>query len=216
MTKTYTQIKRKDFWYDETGIAIPVNRITKAEKLAERKSGQIVKKAIDLNKRLKSFKRYLKQAVMDVYEAFLNENGGKVKENYKGNFTLYNFDRSIKIEVNISEPIDFDDITIQLAQEKLQEFLSKNINSKNEFIKELVLDAFKTRRGKLDSKRVLNLTRWVQKVNDPLFTEAVELINKSIRRKPSKTYYKVFVKDDEGQYQNIELNFSNVKAESND
>jgi hypothetical protein len=211
--KNYTQIKQKGFWRDETGIKIPVNRITKAEKLAERKAEQIVKKAVDLNKRLATFKHYLKEAAQEVFEAFVKENGGKVKPDHKGNFTFYSFNRGVKIEVNISEPIDFDDITIGLAQEKLQEFLEKNINADNAFIKEMVIDAFKTRRGKLDAKRVLDLTRYKDKVNKPLFTEAVGLINKAIRRKPTKTYYKVFLKDDEGQYKNIELNFSNVKPQ---
>jgi len=214
--KTYTQIKQKDFWYDESGLAVPVSRVTKAEKLTERKSEQIVKKAVDLNRRLSEFKTYLIETAKEVYEAIRKENGAKVKENYKGNFTFYSFDRSIKIEVNISEPIDFDDILIQLAQEKFQEFLADNITVENEFIKEMILNAFKTRRGRLDPKNVLDLTRYVNKVNNPLFTEAVELINKSIRRKPSKTYYKIYIKDNEGKYQSVELNFSNVKPAKND
>jgi len=204
--------KTKDqVWQDETGMSIPVNRITKAERLTERKTAQIVKKALDLNKRLKEFKSYIKTTAKEIYNAHLKENGGKEKTDYKGNFTFYNFDRSVKVEVNVSEPIEFDDITIQMAQEKLQEFLQTHINADNEFVKELVLDAFKTRRGKLDTKRVLNLTRYVSKVKDPLFKEAVDLINKSIRKRPSRMYFRVSVKDDNGKYQNIDLNLSSIE-----
>lgn len=213
MNLQYKFFKTKDpVWQDETGMSIPVNRVTKAERLTERKTAQIVKKALDLNKRLTDFKRFIKETAKEIYNAHLKENGGKEKTDYKGNFTFYNFDRSVKVEVNVSEPIEFDDIHIQLAQEKLQEFLENNINADNEFIKQLVLDAFKTRRGKLDTKRVLNLTRYVDKVKDPLFKEAVELINKSIRRRPSRLYFRVFVKDDNGSYQNIDLNLSSVEV----
>ena len=213
MNLQYKFYKTKDqIWKDETGMTIPVNRVTKAERLTERKTAQIVKKALDLNSRLKDFKRFIKDTAKEIYNAHLKENGGKEKTDYKGNFTFYNFDRSVKVEVNVSEPIEFDDIHIQLAQEKLQEFLENNINADNEFIKQLVLDAFKTRRGKLDTKRVLNLTRYVDKVKDPLFKEAVELINKSIRRRPSRMYFRVFVKDDNGSYQNIDLNLSSVEV----
>ena len=213
MNLQYKFYKTKDqLWKDETGMTIPVNRVTKAERLTERKTAQIVKKALDLNSRLKDFKRFIKDTAKEIYNAHLKENGGKEKTDYKGNFTFYNFDRSVKVEVNVSEPIEFDDIHIQLAQEKLQEFLENNINADNEFIKQLVLDAFKTRRGKLDTKRVLNLTRYVDKVKDPLFKEAVELINKSIRRRPSRMYFRVFVKDDNGSYQNIDLNLSSVEV----
>ena len=213
MNLQFNFYKTKDqVWKDETGMTIPVNRVTKAERLTERKTAQIVKKALDLNKRLKAFKQDIKAIAKEVYNAHMKENGGKEKTDYKGNFTFYNFDRSVKVEVNVSEPIEFDDITIQMAQEKLQEFLQTHINADNEFVKELVLDAFKTRRGKLDTKRVLNLTRYVGKVKDPLFKEAVDLINKSIRKRPSRMYFRVFVKDDNGKYQNIDLNLSSVEV----
>ena len=212
MNLQFNFYKTKDqVWQDETGMTIPVNRVTKAERLTERKTAQIVKKALDLNKRLKAFKSYIKETAKEIYDAYLKENGGKEKTDYKGNFTFYNFDRSVKVEVNVSEPIEFDDITIQMAQDKLQDFLTENITAQNEFIKELVLDAFKTRRGKLDTKRVLNLTRYEGKVNDPLFSEAIKLINKSIRKRPSRMYFRVFVKDDNGKYQNIDLNLSSVE-----
>ena len=213
MNLQYKFYKTKDqVWQDETGMSIPVSRVNKAERLTERKTAQLVKKALDLNSRLKAFKQDIKKIAKEVYNAHLKENGGKEKTDYKGNFTFYNFDRSVKVEVNVTEPIEFDDITIQLAQEKLQEFLSNNITAQNEFIKELVLDAFKTRRGKLDTKRVLNLTRYVDKVNDPLFKDAVSLINKSIRKRPSRMYFRVFIKDDNGKYQNIDLNLSSVEV----
>jgi len=217
MTTNYNIYTGKDsFWIDESGVKIPYNRTTKAERLTERKASQIIRKAISLNKQLKEFKKLLKKASQEVYQAWLKENGGKEKTDYKGNFTWYNFDRSIKIEVNISEPIDFDDMTIQSAQEKFKEFLDNNINSDNEFVKQLVLDAFETRRGKLDSKRVLGLTKYVHKVNDPLFTEAVNLINKSIRRKKTKTYYKIWIRNADGGYDYIDLNLSSVKINDND
>ena len=213
MNLQYKFYKTKDqVWQDETGMSIPVSRVNKAERLTERKTAQLVKKALDLNSRLKAFKQDIKKIAKEVYNAHLKENGGKEKTDYKGNFTFYNFDRSVKVEVNVTEPIEFDDITVQLAQEKLQEFLSNNITAQNEFIKELVLDAFKTRRGKLDTKRVLNLTRYVDKVNDPLFKDAVSLINKSIRKRPSRMYFRVFIKDDSGKYQNIDLNLSSVEV----
>ena len=212
MNLQYNFYKTKDqVWKDETGMTIPVNRVTKAERLTERRTAQILNKALDLNKRLKAFKRFIKDTAKEIYNAHLKQNGGKEKTDYKGNFTFYNFDRSVKVEVNVTEPIEFDDITIQMAQEKLQEFLQTHINADNEFIKQLVLDAFKTRRGKLDTKRVLNLTRYVDKVNDPLFTDAVKLINKAIRKKPSRMYFRVFVKDDNGKYQNIDLNLSSIE-----
>ena len=213
MTKLNYHInKAKDkTWLDDNGLQIPVNRITKAEKLRERKAGKIIKDALRLNKLLKEFKQYVKEASEEVRQAVYKETGVEPKENAKGNYTWYNFDRSVKIEVNINEPIDFDDLLINAAKEKLDEFLNNNIEAKNEFIKEMVLQAFETRSGKLDTKRVLNLTRYKDKVNKPLFSEAVELINKAIRRKPSRMYFRIWAKDENGKYQNIDLNLSSIE-----
>jgi len=216
MTKLNYKIyrPRDKQWIDERQMPVPVNRVTKAEKLAERKAGKIVKDALRLNKLLKEFKRYLKEASIEVYNAYLKENNAKPKENYKGNYTWYNFDRSVKIEVNISEPIEFDDITIQLAKEKLMGYLDANVVA-DDFDKEWLKSAFQTRRGKLDTKKVLDTLHYASRSDKKELKEVAELINKSIRRKQTKSYYKVFIKNAEGGYDYIDLNLSSVKLDNN-
>ncbi|HZW63606.1 MAG TPA: DUF3164 family protein [Flavobacteriaceae bacterium] len=210
MKNTATQFKSNDaFWIDETGIEIPYSRTTKAERLMERHSAKILKQALKINSQLSSFKSTIRDLSQQAYEAFMEEKQSN-KES-KGNFTWYNFDRSIKIEVSVNEPIQFDDLTIKAAKDKFDHFLKENVTSKNEFVKEMVIDAFQTQRsGQLDTKRVMNLTRYERKINDPLFSEAVNLINESIRRPKSKTYFRVWQKDAAGEYQNVELNLSSI------
>ena len=204
--------KTKDnFWTDDSGVSIPANRITKSEKLRERKAGKIIKTALSLHDKLKEFKEFVREASNEVRNAVYQETGTEPKVNAKGNYTWYNFDRSVKVEVAISQPIEFDDLIINAAKEKLMEFLKNNITSKNEFAKELVMQAFETRNGKLDTKRVINLTRYKDKVKNDLFTEAVELINQSIRRKPSRMYFRIWAKDETGKFQNIDLNLSSIE-----
>lgn len=81
----------------------------------------------------------------------------------------------------------------------------------NEFVKEIITGAFEAERsGNLDTKQVMNLTRYVNKVNDSLFSEAVKLIQESIRRPKTKTYFRVWLKDADGKYVNIDLNLSSI------
>jgi hypothetical protein len=167
----------------------------------------LAKKALAIHNDLSQFKETIEQEAADLYDAFLKENEGKEG---KGNKMFYNFDRSIKIEVSINENISFDENTIGLAKAKLDEFLTKNTVGIDAMIKELVLSAFETSKGKMDAKKVLSLKRHTSRVNDAVFTEAVNLIDKSIRRTSSKTYFRVWVKDGGGQYQNIDLNFSSI------
>ncbi len=211
MSHTITQKSKDKTWIDETGTPIPYNRTTKSERLMERHSASLLRHAQGLNKKLTVFKELIRKLSQEAYEAFMEEKGAGKKS--KGNFTWFNFNRSIKIEVSVNEPIVFDDLTITAAKEKFDEFLEKNITASNEFVKAMILDAFQTSRGhKLDVKRVLNLTRYKNKIKKPLFTEAVELIEQAIRRPKTKTYFRVWLKDVAGEYKSIELNLSNVKS----
>lgn len=204
-----TQKPKDPKWIDENGQAIPVNRITKSEKLMEAKSASIVKSAVSINAQLSAFKQNLRAICEEVEKASMAENG-VVKENSKGNLTWYNFDRSIKIERSVSEPMKFDELTISAAKSKLDEFLSEAIESKFDFAKEMILTAFETTKGQLDPKKITPLTRYESKVNHPLFSEACKLIQQALRRPDSKTYYRIWTKDEDGKYEAIELNFSNI------
>lgn len=196
-------------WTDESGQQIPANRTTKVERLHERSSARIAREALRVNKQLTAFNDLITELSNEAYEAFMDSK--EVKKVTKGNYTWYNFDRSIKIEINVNEPIKFDELTITAAKEKLDSFLDKNITSKNEFIKQMVIDAFETQRnGQLDTKQVLKLTRYESKVKSPLFSEAIKLIREAIRRPKSKTYRRVWLKDENGQYQNVELNLTSI------
>lgn len=204
-----TQTSKDQFWFDESGTKIPFNRLTSVEKLHERLSSKLLKNAQTINKQLAEFKKTINEASKEAYEAFMQSK--EANKESKGNFTWYNFNRTIKIEVAISERIEFDDLTIKAAKEKLDAFLDANIKSDNQFIKDMVLDAFETKRNKqLDVKKVLGLTSYKSRINDPLFSAAVDLISEAIRRPNSKAYFRIWLKDQEGKYSNIELNLSSI------
>ena len=74
----------------------------------------------------------------------------------------------------------------------------------------MVIEAFETSKGAIDTKKVLSLTKHKDRVNNKLFSEAVLLINQAIRRPKSKTYRRVWIKDGSGKYQNVELNLSSL------
>ena len=204
------QTSKDKTWYDEAGTAIPYARTTALERKKEVVAKQLLSRATSLNQKLVAFKAEIQKLCDEVYMKAVEELA--VSEKNKGNFTWYNFDRSIKIEISISERIDFDDLTIQACKEKLDEFISSNIESKIEFVRELVNDAFTTQKGKLDSKKVMGLLKYRSKIRQSTFQEALDLLEQSIRRPSSKTYFRVWERDKNGEYQNIDLNFSSVKS----
>jgi hypothetical protein len=205
-----TQTIKDGFWLDEEGKKVDVKRLTPYEKQCEKHAGVIAKQAIVINKQLTEFKERVEKTAKELYQAFLVENNGKPKGKGKGGNTIYNFDRSIKVEVSIGQPITFDDNLIDLAKQKLDEILEDGLQGAKDFIKEWIMGAFETSRGKMDTKRVLGLSKYESRVDDPRYTEAMALIKRAIRRPESKEYFRVWVKGANNQYQDIQLNFSSI------
>ena len=197
------------FWQDEAGLSIPFDRITRYERKAEAGIGKITKEAIALNTRLSAFKTDLKEMVDTLYKEFVTSNEGK-SASKKGNITLYNFDRSVKVEVNINEPIHFDEEFIKLAKAELDALLADELHNTSSWIKGVISDAFEKSRGELDTDKVLGLKKHASRTTDERYHKAMKFIDQAINRPTSREYYRVWVRGENGQYQNVQLNFSAI------
>lgn len=199
-------------WIDEAGNPIPYDRTTKYERAAEASTYTIASHALKIHESLTEFKEKFRVEAVRLYNLFVAENGQIGKG--KGGVTIYNFDRSIKIVVKVQEPITFDENTIELAKNKLDELFSYGLDGAKDFIKPIAMEAFHTTSGKLDTKRVLGLKKHAIRIKEPKekadYMAAMDLIDKAIRRPSSKEYYQVWVKDQHGEYQDIQLNFASI------
>lgn len=205
-----TQFTSKDkVWIDESGNQIPYNRTTAIERMKEKNAFALVKKGKNITKFLAEMKEAVAKATEEVLAAEREANNVKLEG--KGNYTWYNFDRSIKVQVDLSEPIKFDEIKIASAKEKLMNLIRTNING-DEFIISIAEDAFQTSSGRLDPKKILGLRKHSQRIkNEALkkeWDETMQLIDSAIYRPKSKSYYKLWVKNQDGKYEGVELNFS--------
>jgi len=205
-----TEQKKTDkTWNDETGAAIPFNRVRASERLREARAARLAKQALSISNSMKDFKENVRKTSEVIITAVRREMEKEAKA-AKGNYSWYNFDRSIKVEVSVNERIDFDEMLIGLCKEKLMAFVTATLSDKETFIVEMVNDAFNTTKGKLDAKKVMSLLKYEKKIKAVQFQEALSLLKDSIRRPESKTYFRVWVKDENGEYKNIELNFSAI------
>ncbi len=195
-------------WVDETGKQVPVEYISAGTRLKERGAATLLREAVQLNKRLKDFHEKIDKICQEVFRKAMEEFKANGNGKGKGNYTWYNFDRSIRVEVSINDRIDFDDLAIRAAKEKLDQFLSENLDSKAEFVKDLVIDAFSTTRGKIDAKKVFALMKYRVKITNRLFQDALDILENGITRPGSKTYFRVSEKQQDGSYKSVELNFS--------
>lgn len=197
-------------WRDADGLIIPYNRVSNFERQSERKLFSLAKGALDLNTRLRAFKSAVKTTVLELYDAFVAEQNGKAG---KGNVTLFNFDRSIKVELDVQFSIKLDEKFIDLAKGELEDLIADGLTGSKEWIEPLVMEAFSTNGGKLDYKKILGMKKHASRINDERFTKAMGFIDKSISRPSSKQYFRVYVMDEVGEYQSIKLNFSDVETD---
>jgi hypothetical protein len=203
-----SQLKEK-IWKDEAGNSVPVTHIKAHEKVNEKVTAIIAKESIKVSAQLSRLREHIAKLVEEAFEAFRKTYEGK-KETFKGNITIFNFDRSIKVEVRVTDAIQFDDLTINAAKQKLDEFLRDGITAKDSVIKEMVLEAFSTARGKLDVKKILGLKRYADRIKDDRYAQAMSLIDQAIRRPQSATYYRVWIKSSQGHYEAVPLALADV------
>lgn len=203
------QTPKQTTWIDASGVQVPYSRTTKTERSKESSAAKLLKIAQGVEAQLVEFKAAIQSACETFYKEVLKEHNADKRER-KGNFTWYNFDKSIRVEVNATERIEFKSPEIGLAKEKLDSFIEEGLGTTDAFIKELVNDAFQNTKGSLDPKKVLSLLKHRSKTKAVKFHEALDLIEKSIERNSSKTYYKIAIKGNSGEYEYVKLNFSEI------
>jgi hypothetical protein len=204
-----TRQKANKEWQDEAGHSIIYKDLKKTEKVNEKNTYDIAIAALKVHKSLKKLRGFIEQKVGECVAVFHKDYKGKRTE-FKGNYTLFNFNRSIKIEVSVSNPIKFDDLTITKAKETLKEFLNDGVQAKEHAIKQMILDAFETSRGKLDVDKIMSLKRYSDRIDDKRWRAAMKLIDQAIRKPYTAIYYKVSVRNERGQYEYIKLDLAHV------
>jgi hypothetical protein len=197
---------KKTVWQNHKGQDVPREYVSAFDRKKEQALGSLLKKAEKINELLTAFKVESFDIGDALYEMMLKE-ANISGTNRKGNYTLFNFDKSVKLEVNVSDRIEFDE-NIEFAQLKLNEFIEVKLTGSDSELRELINNAFTTSKGRLDSKRILSL--FTLKITHPLWVEAMELIKRSISTNNTVRYLSMWVRDAFGKYEQVNLNFSNL------
>lgn len=193
-------------WLDHRGNEVPRDYVPKFDRYNEIQVSKIFNAAIKLNEQIARFKA-MSYEIADALYAEMLRNANIAHSDRKGNYTLTSFDKSIRIEVNVNELIEFDE-NINLAQMKLQEFIENKTKGVDIDIVALINQAFTTRKGRLDKARIFGL--FSLNITHPLWQESMELIRKSINRNSTVRYMEISEKDENGRYIPIRLNFATI------
>ena len=166
----------------------------------------VVKKAMEIALKLHERLVEDKQKLFKLIEEYLNKEASSYNLEWKGNALLLTFDEKYRIEMRLREKIQFG-IELQLDKQKIDECIKAWTEGSNENLKAIVNEAFQVdKRGQIARYRILNLRRY--NIQDPIWKEAMELIDKAIYITSTKQYISFSERDEAGDYHKVVLNFS--------
>lgn len=207
MTKRITSkqtIDDKGNWIDGQGNAIPTRYIDKPVKDRDRTVRRIYARAASLSERLQT----VKGEVLNLVDTYLNQVAEEYGEKWKGNAELVTFDGRIKVEVKISEALEFDE-RLQVAKSKIDNCLRRWTTDARAEVQAIINRAFSVdSKGRINVRAVISLRQI--KSRDPIWIDAMEIIADSLRIRNTRRYINVYERDGQDRWRLINLNWSAI------
>ncbi len=193
---------------DGRGALVRTEMVKPIDKLRTDLVRELVDKARRLNRQLSECKSWAFGEIdafldmsAEVYEVTLRSK--------KGNFTLYTFDKSIKVVVQVADNLIFDE-RLQIAKALIDECIHDWGADARPELMALLNDAFQVdKEGKIATGRVLGLRRL--DIQDEKWQSAMRAISDSVQTSFSKRYVRFYERvGDSDEYRAIPLDISKV------
>lgn len=196
------------YWIDAKDAFIPVKLLKPIDLARDSLVGEIVTKAIELNKLMKEFKENSFGDISAFVDLSANEYGVKLGGK-KGNVTLYSFDGRYLIQRAMADRIAFDE-RMQAAKSLIDECLADWTEDARPELKVFISRAFSTdKAGNVSTGAVLNLRRY--DIDDPRWHKAMDAIGESLQVIATSSYIRIYERiGDTDQYTPIALNMATV------
>lgn len=205
--KTMLQDVPDGYMMNGVGHLVPIESIKEIDLARDEFVKSVAAKAAKMSLMLNTFKA---QVAGDM-QAFLElsaEKYGADLGGARGNLSLTSYDGRFKILRAVSERLDFDE-RLQAAKELVDACLREWSKEAGPELRTLVESAFQVdKKGRINAKRILSLR--TLKIEHPTWQKAMEAIGDAVTVVGSCTYYRIYERDDEGNYIQIGLDFSGV------
>ncbi|HBQ8403813.1 TPA: DUF3164 family protein [Klebsiella pneumoniae] len=209
LQKQFTEKKAPEgYWVDAKDAFIPVKMLKPIDLARDTLVGEIVTKAIELNKLMKQFKESSFGDIGAFVDLSANEYGVKLGGK-KGNVTLYSFDGRYLIQRAMADRIAFDE-RLQAAKELIDQCLADWTEGARPELQILINRAFSTdKSGAVSTGAVLALRRY--EIDDQRWHRAMEAIGESLQVIATSSYIRIYERiGDTDQYMPIALNMATV------
>lgn len=189
------------------GDLVRLENIKQVDLLRDELVKQIVAKSKPIASSLKSFKDNTFAEIDAFIEQSINEYGTTFKGK-KGNIQLLSFDGKYKVEKAVQDRIAFDE-RLQAAKLLVDECLTEWSEGANDNLAIIVKDAFQVdKKGNIRVGSILSLRRY--EIDDERWKRAMQAISDAVQVLDSKTYIRLYERDDKGVYRLIPLDIASL------
>ncbi|NQY38345.1 MAG: DUF3164 family protein [Alteromonadaceae bacterium] len=188
------------------GYLVPESKIEAIDLLRDELVNEIIDEGKELSQKLQEFKIKTLMQIQDFIELSAAEYGQKIGGK-KGNVSLASNDGRNMIKRSINENITFDE-RLQVAKSLIDDCIHRWTQGGNDNIKALVEHAFQTdKAGNISVTRILGLRRLA--IKDEQWLKAMEAIADSISITGSKTYLRLYQRNNKDVMEQISLDIAN-------
>ncbi len=203
-TQTYDT---SPYMQDKKGRLVPIDNVNEIDKVRDELVKKLVEEAYATQSVLKEFKLNAFSEIASFIE--LSAEKYKVKlGGKKGNVTLYSYDGEYKIQRAVNENMSFNE-GILSAKALIQECLEDWSEGANANLRAIVNRAFEVdKEGNLSTNRILGLRQ--VKIDDSRWNTAMEAISDSLQVIDSKSYIRLYKRNEQGKYQPVPLDLASI------
>lgn len=189
------------------GHQVPLAQVQEIDKARHELVMEKVAKVKAMHERLARLKAEL-MADVGAFVALSAEKYGAKVGGDKGNVTLLSYDGKFKIARQVAEHITFDE-RLQAAKALIDECLKDWTQGARSEIQALIDQAFQVdKEGKISTTRILGLRRL--DIIDERWLKAMQAIGDSIQVTGTKSYVRIYERQENGAYTAIPLDMAAV------
>lgn len=195
------------YMVNAVGHLVPIESIREIDLARDEFVKGVIAKAGEVAEVLEEFKKRL-AGDMQAFLELSAEKYGVDLGGARGNLSLTSYDGRFKVLRAVSERLDFDE-RLQAAKELVDACLREWSKDAGPELRTLVESAFQVdKKGRINAKRILSLR--ALKIDHSTWKKAMDAISDAVTVVGSCTYYRVYKRDEEGNYHQIALDFSAV------
>ncbi|QIO68174.1 DUF3164 family protein [Rhizobium leguminosarum] len=201
-------VNGRSYMHDAKGNLVPLENVKAEHKLEDEIVRKITAFAEELSAQIARFRGHTMTDLGDLDALLAQEYGAKIG-GAKGNRTYQTFDGLMKVQVQISDFVDFGP-QLQVAKKLLDECLMEWSADSRPEIRAVITKAFNTEKeGQVNRSEIFMLLRL--DIDDPRWQDAMRAIREAMRITGSKEYVRFYKRGSiEEKWQNITIDLAKV------